>query len=116
MRMVVVAGVALVCLAASVAEAQVQPQTRASLQQTSTAIGAVFRRFQQEAHVPGLAWGVVADGRLDHVDHSGVQELKAKRPVNPETLFRIASMSKACTALAILKLRDEGKLSLDVLA
>jgi CubicO group peptidase (beta-lactamase class C family) len=74
------------------------------------------RRFQQEAHVPGLAWGIVAEGRLAHVDHSGVQDLKAKRLVSPETLFRIASMSKAFTALAILKLRDEGKLSLDALA
>jgi CubicO group peptidase (beta-lactamase class C family) len=36
--------------------------------------------------------------------------------VSPDTLFRIASMSKAFTALAILKLRDEGKLSLDDLA
>jgi CubicO group peptidase (beta-lactamase class C family) len=118
MRIVVVAGVALVSLGGSVVEAQVQPQTqaRASLQQTSPAIGATFRRFQQEAHVPGLAWGIVAEGRLAHVDHSGVQDLKAKRPVSPETLFRIASMSKAFTALAILKLRDEGKLSLDALA
>jgi CubicO group peptidase (beta-lactamase class C family) len=118
MRIVVVAGVALISLGGSVVEAQVQPQTqaRASLQQTSPAIGATFRRFQQEAHVPGLAWGIVAEGRLAHVDHSGVQDLKAKRPVSPETLFRIASMSKAFTALAILKLRDEGKLSLDALA
>ena len=36
--------------------------------------------------------------------------------VTPDTLFRIASMSKAFTALAILKLRDEGRLRLDALA
>jgi CubicO group peptidase (beta-lactamase class C family) len=46
----------------------------------------------------------------------GVQDLKARRPVTSESLFRIASMSKAFTGLAILKLRDEGKLSLDALA
>jgi CubicO group peptidase (beta-lactamase class C family) len=43
----------------------------------------------------------------------GVQDLETKRPVSPDTLFRIASMTKAFTALSILKLRDEGKLSLD---
>ena len=36
--------------------------------------------------------------------------------VTPDSLFRIASMSKAFTALAILKLRDEGRLRLDALA
>ena len=72
-----------------------------------------FLRFQQEAHVPGLVWGIVQDGRLVHVGGAGVQELESRRPVNAETLFRIASMSKAFTALAILKLRDEGRLSLE---
>lgn len=75
-----------------------------------------FRRFQQEAHVPGMVWGVVRDGRLVHVGTAGVQDLDRRRPVNADTLFRIASMSKAFTALAVLKLRDEGKLSLDALA
>ena len=73
----------------------------------------IFSRFQQEAHVPGLVWGIVRDGRLVHVGGAGVQDLESRRPVNAETLFRIASMSKAFTALAILKLRDEGRLSLE---
>lgn len=44
---------------------------------------------------------------------SGVRELDARAPVTPDTVFRIASMTKSFTALAILKLRDAGKLSLD---
>jgi D-alanyl-D-alanine-carboxypeptidase/D-alanyl-D-alanine-endopeptidase len=55
----------------------------------------------------------VQDGRLVHVKGAGVQDLDTKRPVNADTLFRIASMTKAFTALSILKLRDEGKLALD---
>jgi len=43
----------------------------------------------------------------------GVQDTVAKRPVTADSVFRIASMSKNFTALAVLKLRDEGKLSLD---
>src|SRR3546814_11689820 len=42
--------------------------------------------------------------------------LADKRRVTPDSLFRIASMTKAFTALAILKLRDDGKLRLDDLA
>ena len=95
-----------------------QPVTAApkTLEQTTPAIDAIFRRYQEEAHVPGIVYGIVKDGRLAHFGRSGVQDLEAKRPVGADTLFRIASMSKAFTALAILKLRDEGKLSLDALA
>ena len=77
------------------------------------AIDGHFRRFMAEGHVPGLVYGIVRDGSLEHVGSFGIQDLESRRPVGPDTLFRIASMSKAFTALAILKLRDEGKLSLD---
>src|SRR3712207_6808937 len=80
------------------------------------AVDRIFETYQREAPVPGLVYGIVADGRLLHVKGLGVQDLAARRPVTPDSLFRIASMSKAFTALAILKLRDEGRLSLDALA
>src|SRR5688500_3370707 len=77
------------------------------------AIDQIFADFQLDSHAPGLTYGIVADGRLVHVRSLGVQDLAARRPVTPDTLFRIASMSKAFTALASLKLRDEGMLPLD---
>jgi CubicO group peptidase (beta-lactamase class C family) len=73
----------------------------------------VMEAYRLDAHIPGMVWGIVQDGRLVHVKGAGIQDVQAKRPVTPETLFRIASMSKAFTAVAILKLRDDGKLSLD---
>jgi D-alanyl-D-alanine-carboxypeptidase/D-alanyl-D-alanine-endopeptidase len=81
--------------------------------QAFAAIDKRFATFQAEEHVPGLVWGVVKDGRLIHLGVGGVQDFETETAVNADTLFRIASMSKAFTALAILKLRDEGKLSLD---
>lgn len=72
-----------------------------------------FDEYRLDAHVPGLIYGVVIDGRLAHVKGFGVQDLETHRPVTAETLFRIASMTKSFTALSILKLRDEGRLSLD---
>jgi D-alanyl-D-alanine-carboxypeptidase/D-alanyl-D-alanine-endopeptidase len=69
--------------------------------------------YRLDAHIPGMVWGIVRDGRLVHVKGAGVQDVATKRPVNADTLFRIASMTKAFTALSILRLRDEGKLALD---
>ncbi len=91
-------------------------QTAPDLQQLAPAIDALFGRYQADAHVPGLVYGIVKDGRLAYLRTSGTQELEARRPVTADSLFRIASMSKAFTALAILKLRDAGKLRLDDLA
>lgn len=76
----------------------------------------IAQRFMRDAHAPGLVYGIVRGGRLEHVGTMGLQELEARRSVTASTLFRIASMSKAFTALAILKLRDEGKVTLDALA
>jgi CubicO group peptidase (beta-lactamase class C family) len=58
-------------------------------------------------------WGVVIDGQLADVGTFGVQNLTTKVPVSDTTAFRIASMTKSFTVLAILKLRDQGKLSLE---
>ena len=76
----------------------------------------IFDEFCLDAHIPGLAYGIVADGRLVHVGTFGVQDLESRRPVTAETLFRIASMTKAFTALTVLKLRDQGRIQLDTLA
>ena len=92
------------------------PTVSAALDTLIPAIDAHFAGYIEKSHVPGLVYGIVRDGRLIHVGAMGVQDLDAKRPVNAESLFRIASMSKAFTALAILKLRDEGRLTLDTLA
>jgi len=88
----------------------------AALESLIPAIDAHFANHMQKYHVPGLVYGIVRDGRLIHVGAMGVQDLETRRPVDAGSLFRIASMSKAFTALAILKLRDEGRLALDAAA
>ena len=70
-----------------------------------------MENYRLDAHIPGMVWGIVQDGRLVHLKGAGVQDIDTKRPVTADTLFRIASMTKAFTALSILKLRDEGKLA-----
>jgi len=77
------------------------------------AIDRLMRDFAERARVPGIAYGVLVDGRLAHQGVWGVRDVGAKAPVDVHTVFRIASMSKSFTAVAILQLRDEGKLALD---
>ena len=73
----------------------------------------LLTQFMADRHVPGAAWGVVVDGQLAHVGTRGLRDVAAKAPVDADTVFRIASMTKSFTAISILRLRDEGKLSLD---
>ncbi|HEY5800799.1 MAG TPA: serine hydrolase domain-containing protein [Burkholderiaceae bacterium] len=79
-------------------------------------IDQIFADYAIDQHIPGMVYGIVANGNLVYVRGLGVQDFQSKRPVTPDSLFRIASMSKAFTALTVLKLRDDGKLQLDALA
>lgn len=89
------------------------PARRAKLMQALPAIDALMALRLEELKLPGLAYGVVIDGDLVLAKGVGLRDVEAKAPVNESTQFRIASMTKSFTALAILKLRDAGKLSLD---
>ena len=80
---------------------------------TLAKVDKIFGDWRLAAHVPGLVYGIVMDGKLVAVKAQGVQDTASNKPVTADSLFRIASMSKAFTALAILKLRDAGQLSLD---
>ena len=73
----------------------------------------IFRKYVSDRKIPGMVWGVVIDGRLAHLESAGVRERTSNSRITASTVFRIASMTKSFTALAILKLRDEGKLSLE---
>jgi len=73
----------------------------------------LFAAWVKQRHMPGAVVGILIDGELAWVKTAGVRELDSRAPVTSDTVFRIASMTKSFTALAILKLRDQGKLSLD---
>jgi len=63
-------------------------------------------------NIPGIAYGIVVDNKLVLSSATGVANLEKKTPATPSSAFRIASMTKSFTAMAIMKLRDEGKLNL----
>jgi len=109
-------GLALTLLLAAPLPVLAQDSAPKTLDQITPEIDALFAKYQADAHIPGMVYGVVKDGKLAYVKGVGVQELHDKRAVTADSRFRIASMTKAFTALAILKLRDDGKLRLDDLA
>ncbi len=76
-------------------------------------VDALFKQYAEEKKLPGVAYGVMYNGRLIHSKGIGLSQITSKIPASPQSVFRIASMSKSFTAMAILKLRDQGKLHLD---
>ena len=66
-----------------------------------------------KAGIAGSTLMVVRDGRVIARDVEGYQDLDAKRPVDAETIYHWASITKTFTGIAIMQLRDRGRLSLD---
>lgn len=90
------------------------PDRLATLRTAFPAIDSLVRRFVAQRRVPGYAFGVIVDGRLEQIVADGIRDLSTGARVDSGTVFRIASMSKSFAALAILQLRDEGRLELDL--
>jgi D-alanyl-D-alanine carboxypeptidase len=63
--------------------------------------------------LPGIVVGVVHDQELIWGTGFGFADINAKLPMTPATKFRMASHSKLFTAIAIMQLREEGKLRID---
>ena len=60
----------------------------------------------------GLSFAIVKGGEIVHADALGYSDLEAKKPLDTDGLFRIASISKSFTATVIMQLQEEGKLSI----
>ncbi len=85
----------------------------AKLREAFPRIEAIFRDFAGKTPLPGLAYGIVVDGKLVESGGIGVQHVTSQLPVTADSVFRIASMSKSFTAMALMKLREDGKFQLD---
>ncbi|MBI5768852.1 MAG: beta-lactamase family protein [Verrucomicrobia bacterium] len=86
---------------------------RARVESVLPELDKMFTDLATEKHLPGLVYGVVLDGQLIHARALGFANLERKIPAAADTRFRIASMTKSFVALAILRLRDAGQLTLD---
>ena len=79
--------------------------------------GAELEKLAVEAFnrqpLAGLAIGVVRDGELVYERGLGFADVGARRPVTADTVFRIGSISKTMTAIAVMQLVEQGRLELD---
>jgi CubicO group peptidase (beta-lactamase class C family) len=72
-----------------------------------------FSQHQLAKNIPGVAYGLIKDGKLIHTNGFGETVIASGKSPNESSVFRIASMTKSFTATAVLLLRDRGKLRLD---
>ncbi len=80
---------------------------------SSTQIDSLVEKAMEELDVIGCAISVVKDGETIHEKGYGYQSMDSKQPVDPNTIFGIASNSKAFTATALAILVDQGKITWD---
>jgi len=76
-------------------------------------IGQLLPRLLREKNVPGAALGVLSEGRLAWQGAYGVKDSASREPVDAQTTFEAASVSKTVFAYAALKLCERGTLALD---
>ncbi len=97
----------------SISIAQTRTERINSIEAALPLIDKIFKDYTGIKHLPGLVYGLIVDGKLVHTFSTGYANLDKKIPATTQSDFRIASMTKSFTAMAILKLRDQGKLKLD---
>ncbi len=88
------------------------PTTTGLKQSVIAAIEQAVKQTMAETHAPGVAVGIVKDGKVVYMQGFGVMEL-GKQPVTPQSVFLWASVSKTVTAIAIMQLVEQGKIDLD---
>ncbi|HUA83509.1 MAG TPA: serine hydrolase domain-containing protein [Bryobacteraceae bacterium] len=75
--------------------------------------GYTLAEIMHQFHVPGVSIAVVRDFKIDWAKAYGVADVETNQPAEPTTLFQAASISKPITAMAALKLIEQGRFSLD---
>jgi CubicO group peptidase (beta-lactamase class C family) len=72
----------------------------------------LIEEHAKEENIPGIAYGIVVDNELVMSAATGLINIEKKVAATSLSSFRIASMTKSFTAMAIMKLKEEGKLTL----
>lgn len=80
---------------------------------TGSEIDKLVKQTMETFDVPGMAVAVLKDGKIYHKNTYGVRSVKTKAAVNENTLFGVASNTKAFTTSALAQLVDQGKLDWD---
>ena len=104
----------IVCLAIASAVAQdtATAGKNTASRELHERVDKVFAKWDS-TRSPGCALSVIRDGQIIYKRGYGMADLDHDIPINSETVFHVASVSKQFTAAAIILLSQEGKISLD---
>jgi CubicO group peptidase (beta-lactamase class C family) len=95
-----------------IAQARAQPERNVG--RYAERLEPILEKFVREEKIPGLAVGIVEGDKLVYARGFGVMKLGGPaRPVTPETLFHMASITKPFVATAVMQLVGQGKVELD---
>ncbi len=83
--------------------------TEAGIEELNTAM----RKIVDDQDVAGMVWLLAKDGKVASFESHGKASLKTQAPMTKESLFRIYSMTKPVTGVALMILHDEGKWDFD---
>jgi CubicO group peptidase (beta-lactamase class C family) len=114
-RFLVVALSALLLIAPAVVAQTPAPTTPESVGVSGERLQrlrAAMQRYVDERRVAGLVTYVARNGRVVHLEAFGQADVEAGRPMRTDTIFRIASQTKAFTSVAVMMLVEEGKVGL----
>lgn len=77
---------------------------------TLPGIGAAMQKMVGKNEISGAVTMVVTKDKVLHLESTGLADIATNKPMTPDTVFWIASMTKPITGTAVLMLQDEGKL------
>ena len=102
----------LTATASAEALAPAKPETLGLSAERLRRLDEVMKRYVDEGRVAGVVVFLARGGRLAHLQAFGQADREAGRPMLPDTIFRMASMTKAITSVAAMMLVEEGRLGL----
>ncbi len=76
-------------------------------------IRTVLQGYVDKGNLPGFLTVIARKGQIAHFETIGMRDVENEKPIEPDTIFRIYSMSKPITSVAVMILFDDGKFTLD---
>ena len=73
----------------------------------------MLQGYVDDEHLPGFLTVIARRGKIVHFETVGMRDIENKEPITPDTIFRIYSMSKPITSVAVMMLYEEGHFQLD---
>lgn len=88
-------------------------KTDVPLEKLTAELKELIPRVMEREKVPGLSIAIIRDARVVWTEGFGVKSTAHPKPVDADTIFEVASLTKPTFAYAMMKLKEEGKIDLD---